>query len=125
LQVLPLLDNLELALKAVSKEQKNTEFVQGIELIHAQLLQLLQHNNVFPIETTGKDFDPYYHEALVKMPAEVPANKIIEEFQRGFTIHGRVLRHAKVKISAGPAAGNAGNTDIKNNDKKTTDFGGN
>ncbi len=118
LQVLPLLDNLELALKAVSKEQKNTEFVQGIELIHTQLMQLLQQNNVLPIETAGKDFDPYYHEALMKIPAEVLANKIIDEFQRGFTIHGKVLRHAKVKISAGPATGNAENTDIKNNNKK-------
>ncbi len=114
LQVLPLLDNLELALKAVSKEQKNTEFVQGIELIHAQLMQLLQQNNVLPIETMGKDFDPYYHEALMKTPAEVSANKIIGEFQKGFTIHGRVLRHAKVKISAGPATKN---TDSKNNEK--------
>ncbi|MDO8510592.1 MAG: nucleotide exchange factor GrpE [Nanoarchaeota archaeon] len=101
LQVLPVLDNFELALKAVSPDQANTEFVRGVTLIHAQLLQLLQHNNVVPLETIGKNFDPYYHEALMRVPSGSPANKIIEEFQKGFTMHGKVLRHAKVKVSAG------------------------
>lgn len=101
LQVLPTLDNFELALKAVPPDQANTEFVRGVTLIHAQLLQLLQHNNVVPLETIGKNFDPYYHEALIRVPSESPANKIIEEFQKGFTMHGKILRHAKVKVSAG------------------------
>lgn len=101
LQVLPILDNFELALKAVPQDQANIPFVQGITLIHSQLLQLLQHNNVVSIETAGKDFDPYYHEALMKVPSELPANKIMEEFQKGFIMHGKVLRHAKVKVSAG------------------------
>ena len=101
LQVLPILDNFELALKAVSSGQADTEFVRGVTLIHAQLLQLLQHNNVVPLETIGKNFDPYYHEALMRVPSASPANKIIEEFQKGFTMHGKVLRHAKVKVSAG------------------------
>ena len=67
------------------------------------MLQILQHNNILPIETLDKNFDPFYHEALMKVPSEAPANKIIEEFQKGFTMHGKVLRPAKVKISAGPA----------------------
>ncbi|MEK6809320.1 MAG: nucleotide exchange factor GrpE [Nanoarchaeota archaeon] len=101
LQVLPILDNFELALKSVSPDQADTEFVRGVTLIHSQILQLLQHNNVVPLETAGKDFDPYCHEALMKVPSGLPANKIIEEFQKGFTMHGKVLRHAKVKVSSG------------------------
>ncbi len=101
LQVLPVLDNFELALKAVPQDQENTDFVQGIKLINSQLLRVLQHNNILPIETLNKNFDPFYHEALMKVPSEAPANRIIEEFQRGYIMHGRVLRHAKVKISAG------------------------
>ena len=101
LQVLPVLDNFELALKSVPQGQENTDFVHGIKLIHAQLLQVLQHNNIVPIETVGNNFDPYYHEALVKVASEEPVNRIIEEFQRGYIMHGKVLRHAKVKISAG------------------------
>lgn len=123
LQVLPILDNFELALKAVPRDQGNTEFVQGITLIHSQLLQLLQHNNVVPIETVGKDFDPYYHEALMKIPSELPANKIMEEFQKGFTMHSKVLRHAKVKVSAGPQK-HTDNTPSKNNQNKNENNNG-
>lgn len=101
LQVLPILDNLELALKSASHDQANTEFVRGVTLICSQISQLLKHNNVVLLETVGKDFDPYCHEALMKVPSELPANKIVEEFQKGFTMHGKVLRHAKVKVSSG------------------------
>ena len=118
LQILPVLDNFELALKNMPDEVgngKNKDFVQGMELIYAQLLELTQNNNVVAIETKDKDFDPYYHEALMKVPSEVPENKIMEEFQKGYMLHGKVLRHAKVKISAGPS----GNTDPKDNRTKT------
>ena len=101
LQLLPIIDNFELALKAASKENANKELLQGVELIHSQLMNLLQQHQVMSIETIGKNFDPYCHEALMKVPSELPANKIIEEFQKGFTMQGKVLRHAKVKISSG------------------------
>lgn len=101
-QILPIIDNFELALKNVNHNQgANAEFIQGMELIHAQLLQALQQNNVTIIDTKDKIFDPYLHEALMKVPSELSENKIIEEFQKGFLMHGKVLRHAKVKISAG------------------------
>ena len=106
LQILPVLDNFELAIKNAQPDNgekgKNLEFIQGMELIYAQLLQILQNNNITAIETKSKDFDPYYHEALMKVPSDLPANKIMEEFQKGYLLHGKVLRHAKVKISAGP-----------------------
>ena len=102
LQLLPIIDNFELALKAASKENANQELLLGVELIHSQLMNLLQQHQVLSIETVGKNFDPYCHEALMKVPSELPANKIMEEFQKGFTMQGKVLRHAKVKISSGP-----------------------
>jgi len=101
LQLLPIIDNFELALKTVNSEKGNKEFIQGIELIHSQLLQVLQQNHVIAMETMGKKFDPYHHEALMKAPSELPAGTIMEEFQKGFIMHGKVLRHAKVKISSG------------------------
>ena len=61
MQLLPVVDNFELALKSVNQEQGNKEFIQGMELIHSQLLKLLQHNNVTAIETKDKNFDPYFH----------------------------------------------------------------
>ena len=71
-----------------------------MELIHTQLMKVLEENNVVQMETTGKKFDPYYHEALMKVSADKEQNTIMEEFQKGYLMHGKVLRHAKVKVSA-------------------------
>ncbi|MFH1275962.1 MAG: nucleotide exchange factor GrpE [Candidatus Woesearchaeota archaeon] len=80
--------------------QNQKDFCQGVELIYAQLKSLLENNNVKEIEAKGK-FDPYLHEALMKVPADLPEGEIIEEFQKGYMLHGQVIRHTKVKISAG------------------------
>jgi len=98
LKILPLVDNFTLSLKHTSSPE---EFLQGMELIYAQLLALLESNGVKAMETEKQKFDPYFHEALIKVDSELPENTILEEFQRGFMIHGKVLRHAKVKISSG------------------------
>ena len=98
LKILPLVDNFTLSLKHTSNPE---EFKQGMELIYAQLLALLENNGVKPMETEKQKFDPYFHEALIKVDSEQPEGIILEEFQRGFMINGKVLRHAKVKISSG------------------------
>lgn len=123
MQLLPVIDNFELALKSATMKsadqaQGNQEFIHGMKLIHSQLLQLLQLNNVSAMETKDKSFDPYLHEALMKVASDMPENKIMEEFQKGFMMHGKVLRHAKVKISAGPTNGATGNTNQKDNQTK-------
>lgn len=99
LQVLPLLDNFNLALKNTKCEKG--EFIKGIELIYSQLYSFLESNEVRAIETKNKIFDPFYHEALIKVDSDLPENTIVEELQKGFTLHGKVIRHAKVKISVG------------------------
>lgn len=100
LQILPIMDNLELALNN-SDIKHHDEFVTGVKLILHQINILLENNNVKIIETKDKPYDPYCHEALLKVESPVSANIIMEEFQKGFTFHGQVLRPAKVKISAG------------------------
>lgn len=77
------------------------EFIRGIELIHSQLKNLLANNHLKQIKAVGEQFDPYYHEALMKAESDFPEGIILEEFQKGFTLHGKVIRHAKVKISSG------------------------
>ncbi len=77
------------------------EFVHGIELIYSQLEELLKKNALEQIKTVGELFDPYYHEALMKVESDFPTGTIVEEFQKGFTLHGKVIRHAKVKVSSG------------------------
>jgi len=100
-ELLPIIDNFELAIK--NKGEIVNEFVKGIELIYGQLQTLLEKQHITIISTVGKDFDPYKHEALLKVPSDKPENTVLEEFQKGYMLHNKVLRHARVKISAGNA----------------------
>ncbi len=100
-QILPVLDNFELALKNADTNSNPQDFVAGLELIYSQLSTMLTDNKVQIIPTTNQQFDPNFHEALLKQPSKYEENIIIEEFQKGYMLNGAVLRCAKVKISAG------------------------
>ncbi|MFH1134031.1 MAG: nucleotide exchange factor GrpE [Nanoarchaeota archaeon] len=93
-KLLPIIDSFELALKN-AKEPK--EFHRGMELIHAQLLDVLSKEGMKPIEAKGKRLDPYMHEVLCEEPSEHDC-VVLEELQRGYMLNGAVLRHTKVKI---------------------------
>ncbi len=134
MQLLPVIDNFELALKTINQGQMANDFVQGMELIYSQLVKILHDNEVIQIETKGKNFDPHNHEALMKVNSDFAKNKIIEEFQKGFMMHGKVLRHAKVKVSAGliekeevvgETENKKENQDTKNENLKMKTAGGN
>ena len=99
LQILPIIDNFNLALK--NTPQEKNDFIDGVELIYSQLNSVMKDNGVSIIETENQTFDPYIHEALMKVPSDKPENVILEEFQKGFMMNGQVVRHAKVKVSAG------------------------
>ena len=99
LQVLPILDGFDLALKNV--DSNPNDFIQGVELIYSQFRKMLEDSCVKEIITENQDFNPKFHEALIKVDSELPENKIMEEFQKGFTLHNQVIRHARVKISSG------------------------
>jgi molecular chaperone GrpE len=102
LQLLPIIDNFELALK---NTQSPEEFMKGMELIYSQFITVLADQDVQPMVTENQQYNPYLHEALLRVEAELPENKIIEEFQKGYLLAGKVLRHAKVKVSAGRKKG--------------------
>lgn len=116
MQVIPLFDNFELALKNFNQNQNSKDFAEGVELIYSQLLGILKNSGVEIILSEGKQFDSYYHEALLKEESGKPENEVLEEFQKGFTLCGRVIRHAKVKISAGKDSAGS-----KYNNKKEED----
>ena len=105
MQLLPVIDHFELSLKHCTIEKNQPEFYEGIQLIHSQMQVLLEQNGVHPIETVGKKFDPYLHEALLKVPSGDEEGMILEEFQKGYLLHNQVIRHAKVKISSGKGDG--------------------
>ena len=99
LQLLPVLDNFDLALRNATTA-KAEDLLKGIELIYAQLASLLENNGVKVIKALER-FNPYQHEALLKVESEQPEGTILEVFQNGFTLSGEVIRPAKVKVSAG------------------------
>ena len=96
--ILPILDSFELALK----NSKNLEkFKEGMEMIFAQMFDVLEKEGVTPIDAVGKEFDPYKHEVLLRVKSDQEEDRILEELQKGYMYRGKVLRHSKVKVSGG------------------------
>ncbi len=95
-QMLPVLDSFEIALKNTNDKEK---FVEGIKIIYAQIYSVLEAEGLKPIKATGEKFDPYKHEVLMKEESDKPEDTILEEFQKGYMLNDRVLRHSKVKVS--------------------------
>jgi molecular chaperone GrpE len=101
-ELLPLMDDLERALKAEAVGESGDAYRQGVELIHRQLGDILRKRGVRPIEAVGADFDPYYHQAVSHEPAEGRRDgEIIEEFRRGYMLGDRLLRPSMVKVAKG------------------------
>lgn len=100
--LLPILDNLERAIKHTPetiKTDQNTHWLQGIEICAKQLHKALTDAGLKPMETVGQPFNPELHEALIEGPGE--KNIIIEELEKGYILGERVIRHAKVKVGSG------------------------
>ncbi|MBN1224907.1 MAG: nucleotide exchange factor GrpE [Candidatus Aminicenantes bacterium] len=97
-EVLVVLDNFERALESEGqKDSKN--FHEGVEMIYKQLFSLLKKHGVQPIEIKDKAFNPHLHQAFMTEESEdVQEPEIGQEFQRGYTLHDRLLRPSLVKV---------------------------
>jgi molecular chaperone GrpE len=101
-ELLPLMDDLERALKADSGVEGGDAYRRGVELIHQQLGEILRKRGVRPVEALGADFDPHYHQAVSYEPAEGRREgEIVEEFRRGYMLGDRLLRPSMVKVAKG------------------------
>jgi molecular chaperone GrpE len=101
-ELLPLVDDMERALKVDSRAEGTDAYRRGVELIHRQLVEVLRKRGVRPIEALGADFDPYYHQAVAHEPAEGRRDgEILEEFRRGYMLGDRLLRPSMVKVAKG------------------------
>jgi molecular chaperone GrpE len=100
-EILPVLDNFERALDSVP-ESADDGFREGIEIIHRQLHEALGKAGLSPMEAVGQEFDPNLHDAVMPVQSdEHQEGTVVEEFQRGYTLFDKVIRHAKVSVSAG------------------------
>jgi molecular chaperone GrpE len=101
-ELLPLMDDLERALKTEAAGDAADAYRKGVELIHRQLGEILRKRGVRPIDALGADFDPYYHQAVSHEPAEGRREgEVIEEFRRGYMLGERLLRPSMVKVAKG------------------------
>lgn len=97
--LLPVIDNFERALQAESG-QDPASFVEGIRMIQKQLVDVLSKANVSVVEAKGQPFNPEFHEAIAsEVNDEVEDETVLEEFQKGYIMHGRLIRPAIVKVS--------------------------
>ena len=95
--LLPVLDNLE---KAVKVETKDSNYKQGVEMVLKQFKDVLTANGVKEIDTIGKTFDPELHEAVGSVVDENLGEKEIkEEYRKGYIIDGKVIRHSLVVVA--------------------------
>ncbi|MBN1666549.1 MAG: nucleotide exchange factor GrpE [Anaerolineales bacterium] len=98
---LPVVDDLERALKGRPTEGPGAVWAEGIELIYRKLLKTLEAEGVTPIEAEGELFDPNLHEAVVQTPSDAhQSGEVIEVLQRGYRLGERVLRPAMVRVAA-------------------------
>jgi molecular chaperone GrpE len=106
--LLPVADNLERAL-ASTNSGDNIDLaavVEGVELTLKSLLDTLQRHQVEQINPEGEPFDPQLHQAMTAIEnRDVEPNTVLNVFQRGYTLNGRLVRPAMVVVSKAPAAG--------------------
>lgn len=103
-ELLPVIDNLERAIRSGKENAGGDALIQGVELTLKQALETLAKFGLQPMDSVGKSFDPAWHQAVAKVETGTqPENTVVEEFQRGYTLHDRVLRAAMVSV-ASPSA---------------------
>ncbi|MCX7780707.1 MAG: nucleotide exchange factor GrpE [Negativicutes bacterium] len=96
LQFLPVLDNFERALASTAQDEG---LRTGVEMIYRQFAQVLEKLGVEPIQAIGVEFDPKLHEAVMSVEdAGQNDGVIIEELQKGYSMHGKVIRPSMVKV---------------------------
>jgi len=97
-EIVPVIDNFE---RALSSADKSTDFYSGVEMIYKQLLKTLSDQGIEEIAAEGEEFNPEFHEAIMKVDAESEEEEgfVVEVMQKGFILEGRVIRPAMVKVA--------------------------
>jgi len=113
-KLIPIVDDFERALKNLNLDDLNKlkNFAKGVEMIYKSLIRLLENEGVKVIESNGKKFDPFEHEAVEKIETdEFDEYTVIEEIEKGYKIHSKVIKPAKVKVAIKPMKKSEGGTE--------------
>jgi len=101
--LLPALDNFEHTFQNAHSAENVDVLIKGIRIIYDQLIEILKSHNVEQIHAVGETFDPAIHEAVTqKTDTDKEENVVLEEFQKGYKLNGRVIRPSKVIVNKLP-----------------------
>ncbi len=99
-KLLPIVDNFERGIAALSEEEQKSPTGQGMNLIYKQLMTAFEEMGVTVIEAKGQQFDPELHNAVMHEDNdELEENVVVEEFQKGYKYRDSVIRHSMVKVA--------------------------
>jgi len=103
-EILPVVDNFDRARQQLNPQGEEAQALhRSYQGLYKQLVDVFKQLGVSPMRVEGEPFDPNLHEAVLREPSqEHVEDVVIEELQRGYQLHGKVLRHALVKVSMGP-----------------------
>ena len=118
--MLPVVDNLDRAIESSSNDKNtNTSVVEGVNMTLREILKVFEQFGVVPFESLGKTFDPGFHQAVMQEEnEEYPDNTVLNELQKGYLIHDRLLRPAMVVVSKKKETPE--NEEVKAEEKKET-----
>jgi molecular chaperone GrpE len=99
--LLGVIDNLERALASAADQEGNANSIaEGVELTLKEIFKILEKNGVTAISTDGEAFDPTYHQAVMQQETtDHPPNTVVQELQKGYLLHNRLLRPSMVVVS--------------------------
>lgn len=102
-EILPVVDNFDRALATVPGNLSMLTWIQGIMLIERHLLAILERQGLAPIAVEGRTFTPYEMDAVAERATDEAApGTVLQEYQKGYTMHGRVIRPALVEVAKAP-----------------------
>ncbi|MFA5239778.1 MAG: nucleotide exchange factor GrpE [Phycisphaerae bacterium] len=121
--ILPALDNFEHTLQNAQSAESAEVLVKGVRIIYDQILDILKAHGIERIAALGEKFDPALHEAIVqKAEPEKEENIVLEEFQKGYKLNGRVIRPSRVIVNKLPSpATEQEQTDVEDDKTNTSD----
>ncbi|MDY7032926.1 MAG: nucleotide exchange factor GrpE [Thermodesulfobacteriota bacterium] len=109
-ELLPVIDNLEMALEHSEKSDNSKSLIEGIEMVLSQFLKSLEKFGVSCFSSIGELFDPNCHEAMSQIESDKhDENTVVSEFQKGYYLNDRLLRPAKVMVAKLPSKSNPEN----------------
>lgn len=98
-KILPVVDNFERGLQAVTEEEKGGAFAEGMNMIYKQMMANLEDIGIKPIEAVGMEFNPDYHNAVMQVESEeFESGMIAQELQKGYMYRESVVRHSMVAV---------------------------